>query len=79
MQQAQWFKTQEADYNTLSQVKSLTKHLRKDKTGIRYLIEKIPASTLSKKDIQRILAKGCLLYTSPSPRDRTRSLMPSSA
>ena len=25
------------------------------------------------------LAKSCLLYTSPSPRDRTRSRMPSSA
>ena len=25
------------------------------------------------------LAQGCLLYTSPSPRDRTRSRMPSSA
>ena len=25
------------------------------------------------------LAPGCLLYTSPSPRDRTRSRMPSSA
>ena len=25
------------------------------------------------------LATGCLLYTSPSPRDRTRSRMPSSA
>ena len=25
------------------------------------------------------LAKACLLYTSPSPRDRTRSRMPSSA
>ena len=25
------------------------------------------------------LVKGCLLYTSPSPRDRTRSRMPSSA
>ena len=24
-------------------------------------------------------AQGCLLYTSPSPRDRTRSRMPSSA
>ena len=32
---------------------------------------------------KRILADGmdqiCLLYTSPSPRDRTRSRMPSSA
>ena len=26
-----------------------------------------------------IAPKGCLLYTSPSPRDRTRSRMPSSA
>ena len=26
-----------------------------------------------------VLAKNCLLYTSPSPRDRTRSRMPSSA
>jgi len=34
------------------------------------------------KDRQLILdaqKKGCLLYTSPSPRDRTRSRMPSSA
>ena len=32
-------------------------------------------------DIQKqiSLVKGCLLYTSPSPRDRTRSRMPSSA
>eukprot|EP00657_Telonema_sp_P-1_P008139 TRINITY_DN2878_c0_g1_i1.p1 TRINITY_DN2878_c0_g1~~TRINITY_DN2878_c0_g1_i1.p1 ORF type:complete len:100 (-),score=50.54 TRINITY_DN2878_c0_g1_i1:123-422(-) len=27
----------------------------------------------------RLLYLGCLLYTSPSPRDRTRSRMPSSA
>ena len=26
-----------------------------------------------------LLTYGCLLYTSPSPRDRTRSRMPSSA
>ena len=30
-------------------------------------------------DTARLLAKRCLLYTSPSPRDRTRSRMPSSA
>ena len=29
--------------------------------------------------IREILHRGCLLYTSPSPRDRTRSRMPSSA
>ena len=27
----------------------------------------------------KVLVTGCLLYTSPSPRDRTRSRMPSSA
>ena len=29
--------------------------------------------------INYCLSKACLLYTSPSPRDRTRSRMPSSA
>ena len=28
---------------------------------------------------KQLLDKNCLLYTSPSPRDRTRSRMPSSA
>ena len=32
----------------------------------------------SKKDTDNAV-KACLLYTSPSPRDRTRSRMPSSA
>ena len=35
-----------------------------DKNLLKALVEKV---------------KGCLLYTSPSPRDRTRSRMPSSA
>ena len=30
-------------------------------------------------DLQSVINNGCLLYTSPSPRDRTRSRMPSSA
>ena len=36
---------------------------------------------LKNKDIRILLDKivSCLLYTSPSPRDRTRSRMPSSA
>ena len=33
----------------------------------------------AERQIGRLLAKACLLYTSPSPRDRTRSRMPSSA
>jgi len=34
---------------------------------------------LSKADFEKIALETCLLYTSPSPRDRTRSRMPSSA
>ena len=38
-----------------------------------YLVELF---TISSKDVEDYI---CLLYTSPSPRDRTRSRMPSSA
>ena len=31
------------------------------------------------EEVREALAEVCLLYTSPSPRDRTRSRMPSSA
>ena len=36
---------------------------------------------VDEKGVKRVTfkTKGCLLYTSPSPRDRTRSRMPSSA
>ena len=42
------------------------------------------ALTIQPKNISALINKGtvlhtCLLYTSPSPRDRTRSRMPSSA
>ena len=37
-------------------------------------------SDISMDDLEGIAGQyGCLLYTSPSPRDRTRSRMPSSA
>ena len=42
---------------------------------LRYMIETEQAVHIS--DI--LLRRTCLLYTSPSPRDRTRSRMPSSA
>ena len=38
-----------------------------------------PNNILSKRSIYFDYDKDCLLYTSPSPRDRTRSRMPSSA
>ena len=33
----------------------------------------------ARKDSGELIPMACLLYTSPSPRDRTRSRMPSSA
>ena len=47
--------------------------------GIDILAESV-AVTLGPKGRNVVLEKKfCLLYTSPSPRDRTRSRMPSSA
>ena len=67
-------------------------YLTRVRNAIRanHKVVSIPASNL-KKEITKILfdqgyilsykfeADTCLLYTSPSPRDRTRSRMPSSA
>ena len=50
-------------------VKSKKKSGPKVKTGV----------VLSSKDTNQKKYNVCLLYTSPSPRDRTRSRMPSSA
>ena len=39
----------------------------------------IPAFNFNNMEQMQAIIKACLLYTSPSPRDRTRSRMPSSA
>ena len=44
-------------------------------SGVHAMIIEIDPETMS----LAILRYACLLYTSPSPRDRTRSRMPSSA
>ena len=47
-----------------------------------YVIELMKFQRKGGKEMERLLDKlliSCLLYTSPSPRDRTRSRMPSSA
>ena len=43
------------------------------------LLRRIDLGTYTTEDHQVFLRNICLLYTSPSPRDRTRSRMPSSA
>ena len=39
----------------------------------------LPTTPVTFSALLRRLDEACLLYTSPSPRDRTRSRMPSSA
>ena len=50
-----------------------------DKELKNYKVELEHLSTSKSKKINIFQYKNCLLYTSPSPRDRTRSRMPSSA
>ena len=45
----------------------------------RIKTEKDPQALSDLFEIYRPKLKGCLLYTSPSPRDRQKSRMPSSA
>ena len=45
--------------------------------GLGYMSQNRLAS--AQESLDEALAVNCLLYTSPSPRDRTRSRMPSSA
>ena len=50
---------------------------------VAYIAKKYQQSGVEMEDLISIgtigLIKGCLLYTSPSPRDRQKSRMPSSA
>ena len=45
----------------------------------QYMLGQIRTYQYLLQEISNLLNKNCLLYTSPSPRDRTRSRMPSSA
>ena len=75
-------------YFTQEQVKEINKEIRKnisekEPLGLRATATKmgkffhIPCSSLL--EILHPWLKHCLLYTSPSPRDRQKSRMPSSA
>ena len=53
--------------------------IKQDKTLIKKLFSKTPVQLGYYIYGDVGVGKTCLLYTSPSPRDRTRSRMPSSA
>ena len=65
--------------NLYTRLQSITRRLMQRIITIRPIGEKrlIQVAWLGAADYK--IDKGCLLYTSPSPRDRTRSRMPSSA
>ena len=73
------------DYIGISQ--TIGRVIRKGNTDKVYGLVCVPVysnvgiSTARKVEavVDTIFNKGCLLYTSPSPRDRVRSRMPSSA
>ena len=72
--------------DTAPEVEAVLIRLLRAKPPARRLEEAVAASNRvaeqCKQAIRRMnpeLSEACLLYTSPSPRDRTRSRMPSSA
>ena len=60
-------------------ISQLYKHEVKDGDEVVLEVYWHPLTIAERESIQKKSDKDCLLYTSPSPRDRTRSRMPSSA
>ena len=58
----------------MSEFTAVIKQLRAENKSLR---SKAPAARDSQEDVEKL--QGCLLYTSPSPRDKRQSRMPSSA
>ena len=53
--------------------------LMKSDHGLEFLLDLAKTTELRSGNFIELEDGSCLLYTSPSPRDRTRSRMPSSA
>ena len=66
-----------ADSKTLENLKDA--FAGESQANRRYLYFAQKADVEGYNDVATVFRSTCLLYTSPSPRDRTRSRMPSSA
>ena len=73
------------DVNALSKASEMkVADLKETLSGMKFLNPEETKVSMESGNLHKFLEgmgtpKGCLLYTSPSPRDRTRSRMPSSA
>ena len=78
---------EEFGYDNVMQIPGLTKIVvnmgvgdaARDSKVINGALEDLTAITGQKPQLRRAKKSICLLYTSPSPRDRQKSRMPSSA
>ena len=71
--------SENAEYHAAREKQSFVEGRIKELEGIISLAEVIDPKKLSGSIKFSATVTICLLYTSPSPRDRTRSRMPSSA
>ena len=67
---------QKAYKKDLTNIRLILNHLNNPQNNKRYIHV---AGTNGKGSVCHILSSICLLYTSPSPRDKRQSRMPSSA
>ena len=63
----------------LLQVEALTQEIASLNEALLQKGESLSRQQRIAKGLAKLMSNSCLLYTSPSPRDRTRSRMPSSA
>ena len=72
-----------AELKALEERWSVAQLLYEDNLSYRDIATKLETSTTTVTRVARFLSnepyQGCLLYTSPSPRDKRQSRMPSSA
>ena len=69
-----------SEFRSNSPVEVVTTRNNLERVNVtRWDFDDLPTEWRGKSAGAEVLAYPCLLYTSPSPRDRTRSRMPSSA
>ena len=69
----------DGNYKFMKKIEGTAPHVYSSSVDALKSMECLASRKMGISDITLTRTGGCLLYTSPSPRDRTRSRMPSSA